>query len=397
MRRASLVLANPFALYLVACLLPACRYDTPPPSAPLQPASTASCPQPSQPAHERPPQLVGERPDLSTDGPRAPLREPEQQRRLRGLTALDAGRFDLARAEFAAILEVSPGNLGVKALYDVATAALLSAQDSAARSFANINPTPMPPPPWQYTLVQPLAVETGPTPKLVQVSKQTNNITDEADWLRQHNLRIPEYEVPNPMRGNPGNLPPNIPPTFGNELLIQAIAHPDHTILVYGPDYASGRHLAVQNARGQLIAFLDFSTYRMAPDNLQADLQFVDQGVQWAEVKDGILYVSHGHRTYARSSKGMNAYISAIELASAELRWRSEPLVAGAANFVLDGGYIITGYGFTTEPDHVILLERRTGNTLSKTRVDSAPEYLFVQGRRLLMRTYDTDYAFDLR
>ena len=82
---------------------------------------------------------------------------------------------------------------------------------------------------------------------------------------------------------------------------------------------------------------------------------------------------------------------------SAALRWRSEPLVAGAANFVLDGPVILSGYGFTAEPDHVVVLERRTGKTLAKTKVDSAPEYLFVQGRRLLVRTYDTNYEFDLR
>lgn len=385
------------ALTLSALSLLACRRDTPPPVSPLQPAPSVICPQPGAPYNERPPQIVGERADPETDGPSAQLREPEQQRRLRGLAALDAGRFDLARAEFEAILAVSPGNLGVKALFDVATAALLASQDSAARSFANINPTPLAPPPWQYTLIQPVAAPPGAPPKLVQTRKQSNSITDEAEWLRRHNLRLPEYEVPNPMRGNPGNLPPGIPPTYGNELLIQAIAHPDHTILVYGPNYATGNHLAVLDASGRMLAFLDFSAYRLAPDNLQSDLQFVDQGVQWAELKDGTLFVSHGHRTYARSSKGMNAYITAIELASAELRWRSEPLVAGAANFVIDGGFILTGYGFTAEPDHVVVLARATGKTVSKTRVDSAPEYLFVQNRRLLMRTYDTDYEFDLR
>jgi len=146
-----------------------------------------------------------------------------------------------------------------------------------------------------------------------------------------------------------------------------------------------------------MLAFLDFSAYRLAPDNLPSDLQFVDQSVQWAEVKDGVLYISHGHRTYARSSKGMNAYITALDLLTAELRWRSEPLVAGAANFVLDGAFILTGYGFTAEPDNLVVLERRSGKTVSRVKVDSAPEYLFVQGRRLLVRTYDTDYEFDLR
>jgi len=388
-RRTSLVLA-----FLVL----ACRRDTPPPIAPTTTPPLALASPPTSPGSPSSPPLQPIEPDpTATAGASAPLDEPEQQRRLRGLAALDAGRFDLARAEFAAILAVAPGNLGVKALLDAATTAMLAAQDSAARSFANLRPTVLPAPPWRHTVVQPLTVPAGAPPRLVLVTKQTNGITDEAAWLQAHGLRLPEYEVPNPMRGQPGNLPPNIPPVFGNELLIQAIAHPDHTILVYGPNYSLGRHLAVLDASGQLLAFLDFSAYTLAPDNLAADLQFVDQSVQWAELADGILYVSHGHRTYARSSKGMNAYITALDLASAELRWRSEPLVAGAANFVLDGPVILSGYGFTAEPDHVVVLERRTGKTLGKTKVDSAPEYLFVQGRRLLVRTYDTNYEFDLR
>ncbi|MBL8973498.1 MAG: hypothetical protein JNK56_23115, partial [Myxococcales bacterium] len=233
MRRASLALA---------VLLVACRRDTPPPIAPTTPPGPPLCPPGS------PPLQAIERSDPATAGASDLLGEPEQQRRLRGLAALDAGRFDLARAEFAAILAVAPGNLGVKALHDAATTAMLAAQDSAARSFANLRPTVLPAPPWRHTVVQPLTVPAGAPPRLVLVGKQTNGITDEAAWLQQHGLRLPEYEVPNPMRGQPGNLPPNLPPVFGNELLIQAIAHPDHTILVYGPNYSLGRHLAVLDA-----------------------------------------------------------------------------------------------------------------------------------------------------
>ena len=135
----------------------------------------------------------------------------------------------------------------------------------------------------------------------------------------------------------------------------------------------------------------------MAPDNLREDLQFVDQGAQWAEVKDGVLYISHGHGTYARSSKGMTAYVTALDVATGELRWRSPPLVAGAGNFIVHGGHILTGYGFTAEPDHVIVLDRRDGKVTSKARVASAPQYLFLRDRRLFVRTYDMNYQFDLR
>lgn len=117
----------------------------------------------------------------------------------------------------------------------------------------------------------------------------------------------------------------------------------------------------------------------------------------WAAVEGDVLYLSFGHRTYAASSKGANAYISAIDLKTGELLWRSAPLVSNAANFVIRGGHILAGYGFTAEPDYLFVLDRATGKTVSRTKVKSGPDYLFVQGDRLLVRCYDYDYVFELR
>ncbi len=34
----------------------------------------------------------------------------------------------------------------------------------------------------------------------------------------------------------------------------------------------------------------------------------------WAVIKDNVLFISHCHKTYAKSSNNMNAYITAIDL-----------------------------------------------------------------------------------
>ena len=47
----------------------------------------------------------------------------------------------------------------------------------------------------------------------------------------------------------------------------------------------------------------------------------------------GVLYVSHSHNTYAKSSMGTNAYIIAVDLVTGKILWRSAPLVANASNF----------------------------------------------------------------
>jgi len=365
-RPLSLLLLSPLLLRLLLLLLVAACAPTkataPPPTCPQDPGA-----------------------ELPTSAP-GRLAFADHQRRLRGLAALDAGRFDVAREEFAAILAVTPDNLAVKALFEAATRALSSAQLQAAERFAAAIPTAVPAPPWQHTVVRELTIDAGPAPKLVQLSATPNHGTDELEWFRRHGLRLPEYEVPNPMRGQPGTVPPTAPPTYGTHLLVQAIGHPDHTILIYGPSYSAGRFVLVLDARDNRVAFLDFDAYRVAPAPASAE-----QHAIWAEVRDGVLYISHS------SADRLGAYITALDIGTGAVRWRSDPLVAGAANFVIHHGHILTGHGLPREPAHVFVLDRRTGLVVDKHRLASAPEYLFVQGDKLLVRSRDTDHSFELR
>ena len=66
-------------------------------------------------------------------------------------------------------------------------------------------------------------------------------------------------------------------------------------------------------------------------------------------------------------------------------------LVANAQTFVVSGDLIVSGYGFTAEPDFLYLLDRRTGKVLDRLAVPSAPEVIRLRGERLFVRTYDRD------
>lgn len=319
-------------------------------------------------------------------------------RRAEGVAAMDGGRHDLARQAFAEVLDAAPDNVATQALYDAATEAMLAAQSQAGERFAGRTATALPAPPWGYTLRKPAPIEPGPAPRLVLAAERRNAITDDADWLERNNLALPEYEVPNPMRGEPGSLPPMIPPTFGKYLLVQAIRQDGFNLLFYGPDYAGGRFIAVQRAdTAEIVALFDFEAYTWAPGTQAGERQFVGQRATWAALVDGVLLVSHGHSAAARSSKGDNAYITALDLDTGALLWRSEPLVANAADFIVHRGHVLSGYGFADEPSYLFVLDAATGKTVSKTRVKSGPDYLFLQAGRLLVRCYDTDYVFELR
>ena len=256
----------------------------------------------------------------------------------------------------------------------------------------------LPRPPFDYRLVRrsgPEAARKSGAPRFRLRSKQRNKVVDTEAWLRRHDLRLPT--LPARSRGDVGALPAFVPRAQRGLRVIRAIQQPHHLLVFYGPDFSGGRELMVFGRKGDLVAHLDFRAFTSAPRDVKDDAPYIAQGAQWAVVRDGVLYVSHFHRTYARSSGGQNAYVSAVELPSGALLWRSAPLVANAGNFLLHEGYIVTGYGFTAEPDYLFLLDAATGETLRRTKVKSGPRLIFLRGRALYVRAYDTDYVFDLR
>ena len=52
---------------------------------------------------------------------------------------------------------------------------------------------------------------------------------------------------------------------------------------------------------------------------------------------------------------------------------------------------LVTGYGFTREPDFLYVLDRRTGNALDRLELPKAPERISLRAGVLHIRTYDHD------
>ena len=109
-----------------------------------------------------------------------------------------------------------------------------------------------------------------------------------------------------------------------------------------------------------------------------------------------VLYVATGHRTYANSSGGVNAFISALDVKTGKLLWQSPSLVSNAENFLLYKGWIIAGYGFTAEPDFLFVLDQKTGKKVKKIKVKSGPDFILERDGTLYVRTYNTNYEFRL-
>jgi hypothetical protein len=235
-----------------------------------------------------------------------------------------------------------------------------------------------------------------PALRLRKLSERRNQITDDEAWFARHQLSLPTLES-DLRRGHRGRLPEEVPDEFAGERLIGAIASRRHILLIYGVDFATGRYLVTFDPVTKRLQYaLDFRNYLQPPVFLPGERQFVDEAVEWAEEAGDVVYVANFHRTYAKSSGGLNGYLSAIEPRTGRLRWRSRPLVCNSSNFVIRGNAILCGYGFTAEPDYLYVLDRRTGEVVQQVRVRSAPEYLIPKGDRLFVRTYDTDYVFHI-
>lgn len=228
-------------------------------------------------------------------------------------------------------------------------------------------------------------------PRLVQVSKKRNQITDEERWFGDIGVTLPVSQ----------DAPEGLAVFRGVPLLTRIEGDP--ALLVYqtlgGPE---AHVVGVDPGTGEARFAFDFSAFRSPPRAAEGTESLVAMEIRWAVVQGDRLYISHGHRTYAESSLGANAYVTAIRIPDGALLWRSQPLVSNAQNFALvpagEGAQVlITGYGFTAEPDFLYVLDPETGAVLSKAKVDSGPEYIFPQGEQIHVRTYDRDYVFRLQ
>lgn len=235
---------------------------------------------------------------------------------------------------------------------------------------------------------------------LKQISVKKNKITDESDWYISNDLSIQAYKLPNsniyaPLQYHFQPLPEGIPLKYIDNLLTNAFYGDGYNIYLYGKNYSAGRFMLITDLENNKVKyFLDFENYFNCA-NYEELMSFPLKPV-WAIVEDNVLYVSNAHKTYASTTNGINAFITAIDLRTLGIIWRSEPLVCNANNFEIIEDNIVCGYGFTAEPDFLYILNKNTGRKVKKIKVASGPDYIIRKQDKLHVRTYDRDYIFEI-
>jgi len=250
------------------------------------------------------------------------------------------------------------------------------------------------PPTADYFVLPSIGQKPDSNLRLNKVSEAPNQIVDDADWWVGNSLERLTFEVPNSFRQRVGNLPATVPPVL-NGLPVVKVIKGNPLFAIYGADSSSGRVLlAIDPNSGKQLFGFDFSLYEWPQSFDRKDQEFVQMATTWAHLDGDVLYVAHKHSTYAKSSHGLNAYITAIHVPANRILWRSQPLVSNAANFVVKEDAIVTGYGFSSEKDYLYVLNKADGRVVQQTQIKSGPSDLVVKDGRLYVRTYNVDYVF---
>ena len=159
-------------------------------------------------------------------------------------------------------------------------------------------------------------------------------------------------------------------------------------------DYSATELCIYDESTETLLYDLDLYLLCYGPDD-EDEYSMAIQDIQWAQIDDSanMLYVSIIHNGYA-SENPRSSHIVAIDLSTMEVVWRSEAQVSGLCNFKIVDDTIICGYGFTSEPDYIYLLDKHTGDKIDQISVASAPEQMEIRDGILYVATYNTAYEY---
>ncbi len=416
-----------------------------PASAPTAPVVAGSPPGPRAPA--APAELT------------APVARAPAEPRTLHLTPIDQPTYDLAKARaregrlreakrlLARLVVAYPSESVLVDEYNDAERRLTAAEAQTKASLEAKKLVVLDPPPFVYTLARPAAVPNAPIPKLHLAKQRKNGITDTEDWYVRENVRRAEHYVPPrndffflrgevtladvrtffasyvyvdyraPASALPDELPHWVPIAYGTLPIAHAIVSGKTLLAIYGDRVLAAFDAGERKAR----ALYDFGNYMhptrnvrtavkvgeatlVTPDatkryDVQRDVDSITHELRFAQATDHTLFVAHTNRNYAKDNKGQNAYVTALDIDTGAIAWRSAPLVANAESFALSegGSAVVCGYGFTAEPDFLYVLDAATGAVRQKLPVPSGPEEIIAKDGRFFVRTYDADLVFDTR
>ena len=120
------------------------------------------------------------------------------------------------------------------------------------------------------------------------------------------------------------------------------------------------------------------------------------QRVEWAVVKDGILYFSECTLT-APDKNSQGNYLVAVDINTDETIWMSKPRTVNSSNFLIVDNSIICGLGGSGIPDYIYVLNRYTGVKTREYWIPTAASWFAIgEDKNLYVTLYDKHVAFKI-
>lgn len=120
------------------------------------------------------------------------------------------------------------------------------------------------------------------------------------------------------------------------------------------------------------------------------------QRVEWAVVKDDVLYFSECAST-APDKDSQGYYIVAVNINTDETLWMSKPRTVNSSNFLIVDNSIICGVGGSGIPDYIYVLNRYTGVKTREYWIPTAATWFAIGEDNTLYATlYDKHVAFKI-
>lgn len=237
------------------------------------------------------------------------------------------------------------------------------------------------------------------------ISKSVNNITDDDVWLGKYAKGMTNYETYTFTPG--GNRASEdikeVVPVVCNGLYRRSIDMFDkYNVIYYGKKYNDADFgvdptliLITDPSIHDIRYAFDFSKFSVTSFCIPEDVAYTNISVSETQIEDDVLYACISHPTYSISSTGYNAYIVAVDLCTQTIKWITKPLTCNSS-FVIYDDVIFTGYGFTNEQDYVYVIDKESGDRISRILLDKAPSYFSILDNKLYVRTYSLDYTFQI-
>jgi len=233
-------------------------------------------------------------------------------------------------------------------------------------------------------------------------------------------LALPELKLGN-IIGHPTlgwddtdyRIPDIVPEVYSGEWILNDVFYDgDYPVAIYGrapktellPWGESEKDISRRGRDPHLIMLVDpskevrkvYNTSSMTfpPKNRAADID--RQSVNWAVVKDGVLYFSiSGLMGF---DNGQNAYVVAVDISTNKTLWVSKPNTCNSDNFLIIDNSIVCGFGDSGKPDFINVLNRFTGVQKQQLWVAHAPNWLALgSDGSLYVSLYDNHVAFKIR